>query len=596
MNGFDPSSLHLLRPEWLWGLLALPVLAALWIVRRRRANVWHDVVDPHLLPHLLDARVGRRIQPGPWLAALGYVLAVMALAGPSWRQVEQPLWRGQVPLMVALDLSSAMAAADPPPSRLAQAQAKLARLLELRGDGPVGLVVYADDAYTVAPLTDDAANLALFLDALSPSIMPRDGANASRAIAWSTRLMRQAGFERGQILLLAGQADADAAAAAAEARSSGFETSVLGIGRAGGVAYRTVDGDTGVAGFDQARLQAVAARGGGRYVGLAADEADLRALGVLSPGPGDAVSEDGEAGRTWQDEGFWLIPPLMLLALFAFRRGAAVAALALVLWLPVLPAQAADWWRRDDQVEHKRMVEAANAFRQGDYARAASGYAGVESADGHYNRGNALAKAGQFQQAIEAYDRALAIQPGMEDAIANKRAVEAAVKRKQDGEGTGGQGEGGQDGKPSSQSDPSGGQEASSGDDGGDGAPSRQQAGDDPPKGPAPRPDDADEGRATGSTPEAPEAKGSAEQDAADAAQRERMRQALGQARQADGGEPGDDGEPLAGPAGETPAERERRVANEAWLRRVPDDPGGLLREKFRIEHERRRRQGDWDE
>ncbi len=595
MTGFDPTSLHLLRPEWLWGLLALPVLAALWILRRRRANVWQAVVDPHLLPHLLEARAARRIQPGPWLAALGYGLAVVALAGPSWRQVEQPLWRGQVPLMIALDLSSAMTAADPPPSRLAQAQAKLARLLELRGDGPVGLVVYADDAYTVAPLTDDSANLALFLDALSPGIMPRDGANASRAIRWSTRLMRQAGFERGRILLLAGQADADAAAAAAEARSNGFETSVLGMGRTGGVAYRTADGDRGVAGFDPARLQAIAAQGGGRYVGLATDEADLRSLGVLSAVPGDAVSGDGEAGRAWQDEGFWLIPPLMLLALFAFRRGAAVAVLALALGLPALPAQAADWWRREDQVEHKHMVEAAEAFRQGDYTRAASGYARVGSADGHYNRGNALAKAGQFQQAIEAYDQALAIQPGMEDAIANKRAVEAAVKRQQDGEGSGGQGEGGPDGKPSPQSG-NGGNESPSGEDGDTGDAPRQQAGNDPPEGPTPRPDKAGNDRGTESTPDASQGQSPAEQAAADAAQRERMQKALEQARQAGEGESGKEGTALDGPTGETPAERERRVANEAWLRRVPDDPGGLLREKFRIEHERRRRQGDWDE
>jgi Ca-activated chloride channel family protein len=42
----------------------------------------------------------------------------------------------------------------------------------------------------------------------------------------------------------------------------------------------------------------------------------------------------------------------------------------------------------------------------------------------------------------------------------------------------------------------------------------------------------------------------------------------------------------------ETEAERERRMASEAWLRRVPDDPGGLLRAKFRLEYERRHGQG----
>ena len=593
MMDLDLSTLHLLRPAWLWALLAMPLLAVLWWWRRRRASVWHGVVDPHLLPHLLEGKVSRGRQLGLWLGLLGYVVAVVALAGPSWRQVEQPLWRGQMPLMIALDLSDAMSASDPPPSRLAQARAKLAMLLELRGDGPVGLVVYADDAYTVAPLTDDAANLALFLDALSPGIMPRDGANASRALEWSVRLMQQAGFERGQILLVAGQADAAAAGAASSARGSGFDTSVLGVGRAGGVAYRTTNGDTRVASFDQARLQAVAAQGGGRYAGIAADDADLRALGVLSPELSDAASSDAESGRAWQDEGFWLVPVLMLLALFAFRRGGAVVVLVLGLYLPWLPAQATDWWRRDDQVDHEQMVEAAKAFREGEYVQAARDYARVESADGHYNRGNALAKAGQFQQAIDAYDRALELQPGMEDAIANKRAVEAAVKRQQDGEGAGGGGGAGQQGKRQPQAGSDGGQADKQADEAGnqqeEGDPGTQEE-------KAPDQDGAD----TPSSDQEPDGTGDAEdaagQDAADKAQRERMQQALEAARNQDPAAAQPTEGRSAGEIDETPAERERRVANEAWLRRVPDDPGGLLREKFRIEYERRRRQGDRDE
>ncbi len=598
MTGLDLSALHLLRPDWLWALAALPVLAAIWAWRRRRASVWQGVVDPHLLPHLLAGKATRRSPWGLWLGLAGYALAVLALAGPSWRQVEQPLWRGQVPLVIALDLSDAMSAADPPPSRMAQARAKLATLLERRGDGPVGLVVYADDAFTVAPLTEDAANLSLFLDALSPEIMPRDGANASRAIAWSTRLMEQAGFDGGQVLLMAGQADADAAGAAAAARASGFDTSVLGIGRAGGVAYRTSGGDTRVAAFDQGRLQAVAAQGGGRYAGLSTDDADLAALGVLSPALADAASSDAEAGRAWQDEGFWLIPPLMLLALFAFRRGGTLAVVVLALYLPVLPAHAADWWRRDDQVEHRRMVEAAKAFREGEYTQSAQDYARVDSADGHYNRGNALAKAGQFEAAIAAYDRALGLQPGMEDAIANKRAVEAAIKRQQDGEGDGGEGGGPQDGQPQ----PRAGGEGQSNGDAKDGAKGedREAGQQDPPRPssgePPPEPGDEDTPGPDGTPPDAADAADAAEQDAADAAQRERMQQALEAADPQPAGEDGQSAESVASRTDETPAERERRVANEAWLRRVPDDPGGLLREKFRIEYERRRRQGDRDE
>jgi len=213
-------ALHFLRPHWLWALLALPVLWSLWRVRQRRSNVWRNVVDAHLLPHLLEAG-GKAARGAVWLGALGYAIAVLALAGPSWRQTEQPLWQAQTPLVIALDLSSSSTASDLPPSRLLQARAKLAALLRERAGGQVALVAYAGEAFTVAPLTDDAANVALFLDALEPGVMPVDGQQADRAIAWSARLLQQAGFEHGDILVLSDHADAAADNAARTALRRG---------------------------------------------------------------------------------------------------------------------------------------------------------------------------------------------------------------------------------------------------------------------------------------------------------------------------------------------------------------------------------------
>src|SRR5690606_1719932 len=198
------ADLHFLRPQWLWALAALPVLAWWWRRRRVRESAWRQAVDPHLLPHLLEAGGGSRGRAGVAVAALAYVLATVALAGPAWRQVAQPGWQAPAPLVVALDLSSATGATDLPPSRLLQARAKLDALLDQRIGGQVGLVAYADDAFTVAPLTEDAANVALFVDALEPTIMPVDGRRADRAIAWSARLLGQAGFDHGDILLVAG--------------------------------------------------------------------------------------------------------------------------------------------------------------------------------------------------------------------------------------------------------------------------------------------------------------------------------------------------------------------------------------------------------
>lgn len=563
----DFSALHLLRPHFLWALLALPLLAAWWRRRRLREGVWQSLVDPHLLPHLLEKKADRRSRVGFGLATLTYALAVLALAGPSWRQGEQPLWQTRTPLVIALDLSGAALASDLPPSRLAQARVKIATLLRERQGGQVGLVVYAGDAFTVAPLTDDPGNVALFLDALAPEVMPVDGQRGDRAISWSSQLLRQAGFASGQILLMTDHADDAARTAAGEAARAGYRVSVIGLGSDEGASYRRMDGSIDTARLDEASLRALTGSGGGRYSALTPDDADIRALGVLDPGIDDADAKGGSKGRVWRDEGYWLLPPLMLLALFAFRRRGAAALVVLCFVLPWQPARAVEWWQRDDQAAHARLERGTKAYRQGDYAGAAQTYESVDSADAHYNRGNALAKAGQYPQAIDAYDEALKRQPGMDDAIANRRAVEAAMKRKPPS---------GQSGQQNPQSSKGQGQPSQ-----GPGAQPKPQPGQRQERSQAQQPQESaqDQSKATPSDANA--------QQAADAAQRERMQRALQQGKP----QAGDQRSP-ARPADETPQQRERRLANEAWLRRVPDDPGSLLREKFRLEHERRQLRG----
>ena len=572
------SALHFLRPWWLLALLLLPLLAWWWRRQAQQRNPWRDVVDAHLLPHLLEGEADTRERAWPrWLAMCAAALAIVALAGPGIGKDEQPLWQANEPLVIALDLSSATLARDLPPTRLAQARAKLATLLRERSGGQVALVAFAGDAFTVAPLTEDAANIALFLDALSPGVMPEDGHRADRAIAWSQGLMGQAGFERGQILLLTDRADGTDIAAAAKANAAGYRVSVLGLGTAQGGVFDTQEG-LGQARLDAPGLRRLAASGGGRYQPLSMGDADLRALGVLDPRRDAGTGVRGQKLSRWRDDGYWLLPLVMLLCLPLFRRGSAFAILlACGMWLPVTPAsaqaaQGGSLWQRADQAEHARMQEGIAAYEQKDYARAIERFSTVDGAQGQYNLGNALAKAKRYDDAIAAYDRALALQPGMQDAVINRERVRLAQKMppkqqeqgdKQDGKQDK-DGQGDQDGKP----DP----KASQG----------KQQDRTPPK----------PGQQTPTTAP-PSPRDPQSQAQADAAQRERMQQALRE-QQAKQDAQGKDGKPQQAPGergkpAETDEQRERRLANEAWLQRVPDDPGALLRARFQLEQQRRR-------
>lgn len=601
----DWNALHFLRPEWLWALLALPLILAVALYRQRRSDVWRHAVDAHLLPHLLAAGTRRRARL-PWALLLGWTLAALAMAGPSWRQQAQPMFQASAPLLVVLDLSSRITATDLPPSRLLQARAKVGELLRARQGGQVGLVVYADDAYTVAPLTDDGSNVALYLDALSPDVMPRDGQRADRGIDWATRLMRQIGALRGQILLVTDQADGEAGLAAAQARGLGMQVSVLGLGTPAGAAYRDGSGQIRQAALDEASLRAVATAGGGRYARIAADDNDLRALGVLDVREGTTAERPGE-GRQWRDEGFWLLPPLMLLALLAFRRRAllaAVLAVGLLPWMGEVQAQAPSaatpqpiqgtLWKRSDQLQHQRLADGVQAYRNGDFASARKQFEGIDNDAGWYNLANALARQGNYDEAIAAYDRALALHPGMADAVANRAVVDAARKRKS----SGGQGQDQQKPQQSGQQkqndsqgkqNPQGQQPQQGQQNPGQGQPQSGQQG-------QPKPDDAkaqpnpqpgERGRDGQQAP--PQVEDAKAQAQADEQQRQRMQQAMQQARE---GKADKDGKPVPGSDGATPRQREEQQAVEAWMRRVPDDPGALLRAKFQLENERRKKEG----
>lgn len=581
------DGLHFARPLWLWALLSLPVLAGCWWARRRAANVWHTAIDPHLLPHLIERRVDR----GGWLGLAAWMLAalsaVLALAGPGWRQLPAPLQGAtSAPLVVALDLSTATSAGDLPPSRLLQARAKLARVFAARAGAETALLVFADDAFTVAPLTEDTANLALYLDALSPDIMPADGQRADRAIERATRLLRQRGVTQGAILLMTSEADGAAIAEAATALRMGYRVSALGLGTPDGAAHRDASGGLAHTRLEAASLEALAMAGGGRYSGLTADDADLRALDVQATGagsadPAGAPTPGPESALRWADQGYWFVLPLLVLVLLAFRRGGALASVACAaLLFPLMPAIAQSIapegtpWRRADQVAHARMVEGAEAYRAGRYADAAQRWAGLPGAEAAYNRGNALAKQGELDAAIDAYDEALRLRPGMADAEANRAAVDAARQR------TPPPGPGQDPRAP-----PRGQSQAAGRPGSGDGAPSPDASPrPSPPAGtvtpPPPAPSTPSASEPVDASPADVEA-----QREADAAQHERMQRAL-DARDAG------DGTPRPGPPDAAPEDRagaERRQANEALLRRLPDDPGGLLRAKFRLEHERRR-------
>ncbi|MHC5351952.1 VWA domain-containing protein [Metapseudomonas furukawaii] len=562
---------HWLRPAWL--LLLPPLGWLLWQLwhRERRSGRWEQLLPRAFQPWLLAGgrQRGTRL---PWLAlGLAWLLCLLALLGPSWQQVEQSTQKRADPLVVMLELTPAMLATDIAPSRLEQAKRKLRDLLDARRDAQTAIIVYAGSAHSLVPLSDDLMTSLNLIDSLKPSIMPLPGRRADLAVAQAMRLLDQGALGRGRLLLITSGLDQQEQAGVRQALGSrGERLAILGIGTAAGAPIAQEDGgflkdDQGailLPKLDSPQLRRFAADLDGRYSSGQLDDSDLRRLGLLEGA--SSLRDSGEVARlaAWADQGHWLLLPLLLLAACAGRRGW-LFCLPLLLALPN-PSHAfdfADLWLRPDQqgqrlLEAQRPAEAATRFsdprwqglalyQAGDYAEAAARFAQGDGAADHYNRGNALARSGELEAAIDAYDSALERQPDLVAAQKNKALLEALLRQREAEAAAANSARETQDARQ---------QQAGQGE-------QRQDGG--------PRAEDRESNDAS-------------------------PQQGLTESGQGDSGgnDPGgteeaSPSEPLQSARTE-PQGDERRQALEQWLRQIPDDPAELLRRKFWYEQQQR--------
>jgi Ca-activated chloride channel family protein len=626
------SDFHMLRPWWLLALLALPLL---WHALGRGsgvARVWAQAIDAHLLPHLLVG-TERSLRLPRLLVASAWTLATLALAGPAWERLPRPLYRNQAARVIALELSPSMLAPDLKPDRLSRARYKIRDLLQRLGDGQVAMLAYAGDSFVVAPLTEDVNTVDALLDALDPSTMPVQGNATDIVIQRAEALIKQAGQDTGDVLLIADSVSDNAASAAAVAHQHGITVSVLGVGTAqgapvsvpGGGFLKDRTGNIVIPKLDASVLRDVAASGGGRYVEMATDARDLDLLLGTPVAAKASKSEESTANsQAWRDRGPWLLFALIPLALMGFRRGW-LAAFALFFVLPV-PARAFEWsdlWQRPDQrawedLQTKKPEEAAKIardpalrgaanYRAGDYDAAAQNFAGINDADADYNRGNALAQSKQYEEALKAYDAALSKNPDHADARSNRDSVAQWLKKQQqkkddqNQQGKDQQGDQKQDSQNSPQDQKGQQDQKNSGQSGQQDQ--KDQSGEDK-RGQEQKQDqsgDSDSKDHAGHDAKSKDDKSDSAQQAQqrEEAQRKEMERALQQAQAAKPDKDSKDGEKKQVPvqeAKETEEQREQRQSMEQWLQRVPDDPGGLLRRKFQLEYERRQRAGKGDQ
>ena len=605
------DAFHFLRPAWFLALLPLAIFLYLLWRRQRAGRSWQAVVDARLLPYLLMGSERQRMRRGIAAIALGGLLAVTALAGPVWTKLQQPVFRRDSGLVVLLDLSRSMDAADLQPSRLQMAKFKLRDILARRKEGETALVVYAADPFVVTPLTTDTGTITRQLPSLTTDLMPAQGSRADRAIIKAQALLQQAGAVHGNVLLITDGIDNDPSAplhtAVKKLIDAGYRLSVLGVGSADGAPiplgdggfFKDASGAIVVAKLDEKPLAQLAADGGGIYRHLAVDDSDTDMLTRTFDSGGETQRSQQVAGMKsdqWREEGPWLLLPLLPLVVVGFRRG-----YLLVLFLAMLlpaphNAYAMDWdglWQRPDQrgaqaLAQQRPQQAAKLFtdpawraaadyRAGNYPAALKDLEKQHTASAAYNRGNALAHMGKFNEALNAYEDALKRDPDFKDAAYNRDLVKKWLRAQKDKS----HGKGKQQGDKQ-QNQQRGQQQGKNG---------QQQQGQQ-----SPGKTGKDQSARNTQTGKESQDKENSNTDKSSTAQAsddkagkrgEQIKRDTQPARQdKDNTQTAMTDTPPQTDEG-SPPQDESQQATAQWLRRIPDDPGGLWRRKFLYQYKR---------
>ncbi|GLP96600.1 VWA domain-containing protein [Paraferrimonas sedimenticola] len=454
-------SLHWLRPEWLWALIPLALL--LLLLKRLRANnsQWNKMLPEHLHQVLLSGGDNSAKRP-LWPLALALFTGIIAAAGPALFQSDTQVFKNQQARVIAMDMSRSMYATDFKPNRLAQAKFRANDLLKLVNDGDTGLIAYAGEAYTIAPLTSDKGTLVNLLPALSPDIMPVKGSSPEEAAQLAIQLLTQSGHLSGDIVLFGdgltpGQADKIEQLLS----NTNYQLHLYTFASRDGAPVQLPNGqllkdnrgNIVIPRLTRAPIQQLVKNADAHWLAASPSGGELNQLADKLNQLGESQISD-QLSQQWQDLGPYLACLLILPMLLSFRQGRLwqyLLPLGLIAFQPT-PAHAA-WWQSPQgkgqqayaQGEHDKAAElldqaqwrAANAYRQGDYQSAAELYQSLEGANARYNQGNALLKDGDIDGAIEQYQQALTLEQDFEQAKSNLELAQALKQQSQDSQGQG---------------------------------------------------------------------------------------------------------------------------------------------------------------
>lgn len=287
-------------PSLLWLLLLVPLLAVFLVwAWRTKERLIAQFVQSRLLAQLTVGVSKTRQKVRLALLVAAAALAVLALARPQWGFSWEEVSQKGLDIVVAIDTSRSMLAADIPPNRLERAKLAAMDLMKLAKNDRLGLVAFAGSSFLQCPLTLDEEAFRQGVTALDVNIIPQGGTAIAETIQTALAAFKDGDNHKILVLFTDGEDhEAGVLEAAKAASDKGLRVFTIGVGSAAGELIRVRDekgkmdflkdesGNVVKSKLNETLLQQIAGAAGGFYLPLrGANTMDLLYERGLAPLP-----------------------------------------------------------------------------------------------------------------------------------------------------------------------------------------------------------------------------------------------------------------------------------------------------------------------
>jgi Ca-activated chloride channel family protein len=274
--------------EFIWLLAGIALLLLLFLAMLQwKRNVIKRMGDEKLVRALIS-----NYSPGLFslkfiIVSLAFIFGVVASMNPRKPGASSSVNKKGIDIVIALDVSKSMLAADLAPNRLERAKQLINKLMNEMPNDRIALVVFAGKAYLQMPLTSDHGAAQLFVSSASPDAVPQQGTVISDALTMSANVFTGINKKFKSVLLISDgeDHDEDAISTAKKLAGQGIMINTIGIGSPDGATIpepatgdvkKDEAGNTVISKLNEEALQKIAGETNGIYIRLeSSDEAVL---------------------------------------------------------------------------------------------------------------------------------------------------------------------------------------------------------------------------------------------------------------------------------------------------------------------------------